>query len=216
MFQVSEFAPLAGSGDRQPSFAREVLPHLEALYRSALRLTHNREDAQDLVQETAMRAWRFFHHFRPGSNCRAWLFAILHNNARNLWRRSQGERGLPLMEGRESVSGDGSASPQRLAEIPADRLGWPIVAGAIAAALQTIPEDFRAALRLIDVDEQTYGEAAKLLGVPVGTVKSRVSRGRAMMRHALKGLARREGLAATLPGIRYDPRRQSRSLRAAL
>jgi len=120
------------------------------------------------------------------------------------------------MEGRESVSGDGSASPQRLAEIPADRLGWPIVAGAIAAALQTIPEDFRAALRLIDVDERTYGEAAKLLGVPVGTVKSRASRGRAMMRHALKGLARREGLAATLPGIRYAPRRQSRTFRPAL
>ncbi len=211
MFQVSEFAPLAGSGDHQPSYALEVIPHLDALYRSALHLTRSHEDAQDLVQETALRAWRFFHQFRSGTNCRAWLFAILHNNARNFWRRN---RVMPPMEDIDSVRFEGNAVGQ-LSSAPSEQLGRSLAADAIAAAFQTLPDDFQTVLKLVDVEEKTYGEVACLLGVPVGTVKSRVSRGRAMMRHTLKRLARHEGLAATQPGLRYD-RRRSRSSGAAV
>jgi RNA polymerase sigma-70 factor (ECF subfamily) len=176
--------------DQRLKFERAALPHLDAVYTAALRLTHNRDDAEDLLQETILRAYRFFHQFTEGTNCRAWLLAILYNNFRNAWRR--GGREQPAVSNEEfdreiearSLQGDQTRSN------PEDLIGGRIVGRQIEAALSTIPADFREALLLVDAQELNYQEAADVLGVPLGTIKSRVSRGRALMRDALRSFDR--------------------------
>ena len=178
------------------SFEREVLPHLDSIYSMALRLARNREDANDLLQDTILRAYRFFHQFTPGTNCRAWVLTILFNNFRNGYRKS----------GREQVSPSEAEFTERLeaASLAADQaqsdpesLAFAdVMAPELTAALDSIPEEFRTALMLVDVEELSYREVSEVLEVPVGTVKSRVSRGRSLMREALlvavpgKGLKR--------------------------
>jgi RNA polymerase sigma factor (sigma-70 family) len=190
---------------RESGFNREVIPHLAALHSFALRLTNDPEDARDLVQETSLRAWRFFHRFRAGTNCRAWLLAILHNNARNLWRRNQAERlrykgNLEgILDGVAGRVHDRELTPE--SETVGRGLGNAMVK-ALVKALATLPEEFRTALILIDVHDQTYHQAAKVLSVPIGTVKSRVSRGRALMRRKLKFHARDEHRAMIAAPLR--------------
>ncbi|MGH7987891.1 MAG: sigma-70 family RNA polymerase sigma factor [Candidatus Binataceae bacterium] len=174
--------------DRRLLFEELALPHLDALYTAALRLSRNPDDAKDLLQETVLRAYRFFHQFRPGTNCRAWLLTILYNNFRNSYRRAaleqvaasgaEFERELEtqsLLDGR-------SANPESLL---LDRM----LGRQIEAALAALPADFREALLLIDVQELDYQEAATILSVPIGTIKSRVSRGRALLREMLRAFA---------------------------
>jgi RNA polymerase sigma-70 factor, ECF subfamily len=199
---------------RQHRFESEAIPHLDALYSSALHLTRNRDDASDLVQETLLRAYRFFDRFAPGTNCKAWLFTILLNNFRNGCRRGgrefltssvESERELDAHSFREGYRDNG----------PEQALAARALGGAIDHALDSLPADFREVLTLVDVNEMGYGEAASVLGVPVGTVKSRVSRGRAMMRHALGRMARVEGLAASRPSLRFANRGAVQLMRPA-
>lgn len=202
MTEITEAPPSIWTDPRN-SFDHEVVRHLEGLHRIALRLTRNNADANDLVQETVLRAWRFFHHFRAGTNSRAWLCTILHNNFRNQWRRREAER--IAVQVNEHIAADFDIdSGAILHEIGPERVvGEHLTGHAIESALASLPGNFRSALILVDAQELAYHEAAKTLGVPIGTVKSRVSRGRAMMRHALKERARLEGLAATRPQQRY-------------
>jgi RNA polymerase sigma-70 factor (ECF subfamily) len=153
-------------------------------------LTHNRDDAEDLLQETILRAYRFFHQFTEGTNCRAWLLAILYNNFRNAWRR--GAREQPAVSNEEfdrEIEARSLQSDQTRSN-PEDLIGGRIVGRQIEAALSTIPADFREALLLVDAQELNYQEAADVLGVPLGTIKSRVSRGRALMREAVRSFDR--------------------------
>lgn len=178
------------SGGKRELFEREVAPHLDALYSMALRLARNPDDAGDLLQETILRAFRFFHRFAPGTNCRAWLMTILFNNFRNGYRRAAREQVSPSEQEfsdrleAESMSMDPAENdPQLLAMADA-------MEPEVRAALDGLAEEFRAALLLVDVEELSYQEVSAVLGVPVGTVKSRVSRGRALMRQALLDFAR--------------------------
>ena len=192
--------------DRRQTFDREALPHLDALYAAALGMTRNEHDARDLLQETMLRALRFFHLFQPGTDCRAWLMTILQNNFRSRWRRS----------GREMVAASAAGFEHDVAMESVRAAGWNSnperilcarsIGGEIGAALDILPRDFRTALILIDVREMPYEEASAILRVPTGTIKSRVSRGRAMMRHALTRLARGEGLAVAAPRMRFSRR----------
>jgi len=176
------------------SFEREVLPHLDSIYSMALRLARNREDANDLLQDTVLRAYRFFHQFTPGTNCRAWVLTILFNNFRNGYRK----------RGREQVSPSEAEFTERLEaeSLAADQAGSDpeslafanVMAPELTAALDSIPEEFRTALLLTDVEELSYREVSELVGVPVGTVKSRVSRGRSLLRGALLNSVQRKGL----------------------
>ena len=176
------------------SFEREVLPHLDSIYTMALRLARNREDANDLLQDTVLRAYRFFHQFTPGTNCRAWVLTILFNNFRNGYRK----------RGREQVSPSEAEFTERLEaeSLAADQAGSDpeslafanVMAPELTAALDSIPEEFRTALLLTDVEELSYREVSELVGVPVGTVKSRVSRGRSLLRGALLNSVQRKGL----------------------
>jgi len=176
-------------------FETEVFPHLGTLFNAALRLTRNPDDAGDLTQETVLRAWRFFDHFEPGTNCRGWLLTILHNVFRNGYRRTGRERPTTTAEEFDrlsdirGVTADASSGPTP-ESLTMDRSLDEQIKNALAA----LPEEFRVAILMVDIDELSYEEVANALNIPVGTVKSRVSRGRADLRRKLGALAVSRGL----------------------
>ena len=158
------------------TFSNEVLGYLEPLYATAMRLTRNRADAEDLVQDTMVRALRFRDRFEPGTNLRAWLYTILHNTWRNRIRDTAREATDVDSERIEELASrvDGPAevdTPERLlirSTMDVD----------LKEALDGLPDAFRQAVWLRDVEEFSYAEIAKMLDVPIGTVMSRISRGR--------------------------------------
>lgn len=181
------------AGDQRLKFEQTALPHLDAVYTAALRLARNPEDAEDLLQETILRAYRFFHQFAEGTNCRAWLLAILYNNFRNSYRRGAREQPAATsedfnreVEARSLLADQAQINPEEL-------LSGRMIGRQIELALNTIPAEFREALLLVDVQELNYQEVADVLEVPLGTIKSRVSRGRALMRAALRDFDRTRG-----------------------
>ena len=158
------------------AFAAEVLQHLDALYATALRLTRNRADAEDLVQDTLVRALRFSSRFTPGTNLKAWLYTILHNAWRNRRRDAQRD---PVAADSDLVD-EAVSLPGGPAEFatPEQVLLRDTLDADLQAALDELPEAFRQAVWLRDVEEFSYAEIASMLGVPIGTVMSRISRGR--------------------------------------
>lgn len=184
-----------GTGnEKRALFEREALPHVDALFSAALRLSRNPEDARDLLQETVLRAYRFFHQYTPGTNCRAWLLTILYNNFRNGYRGGAREMLAATPEDFERELEGLSAQGDKQTNNPEALLSEQVLDHEVAAALNALPNDFRTVLMLVDVQELNYQEAAGVLGCPIGTVKSRVSRGRQMMRNALATFARQRGI----------------------
>ena len=182
-----------GRQDQRDLFEQQAMPHLDSLYTAALHLTRNPSDAKDLVQDTVLRAYRFFHQFTPGTNCRAWLLTILYNSFRNDYRRASREKTSVAPENLErelETRALQSDSPQ---QNPESILFDKLLDGEVQDALDTLPEEFRSAILLVDIEELNYQEAARALDVPVGTVRSRLSRGRAMMREALRAFAVAKG-----------------------
>jgi RNA polymerase sigma-70 factor, ECF subfamily len=165
------------------AFEREALASLDSLYRAARRLTRAPADAEDLVQDTYLKAFRAADRFEPGTNLRAWLFTILHNTARNRARdRARDtvaidsevvDRAADAPAAIGSVSGRGE-TPESL--LLRDTLG-----PELQAAIDDLPEAFRQAVWLRDVEEFSYAEIAEMLSVPIGTVMSRISRGRRLL-----------------------------------
>jgi len=177
---------------QRAAFEAEALPHLDHLYNAAAYLCGDRERAGDLVQETFLRAYRFFHRFEPGTNCRAWLLTILHNTFRNLYRAGQKERGKvdiddPVAAREASEATGGGEDPE--ATVLSQMLDQEV-----AQALAELPEEFRTAIVLVDMNELTYEESAKALECPVGTVRSRLSRGRRLLERKLAAYAAERGL----------------------
>jgi RNA polymerase sigma-70 factor, ECF subfamily len=168
---ASERARSAGGG----AFDAEALAYLDSLYGTALRLTRRQADAEDLVQDTYVKAFRSAAQFRPGTNLKAWMFTILYNTFRNR-RRDQGRS--PIDVDSEAVELAGVA-PQDLS--PEQILTRATLDADLQAALDGLPEAFRQAVWLRDVEELTYAEIAGVLDIPIGTVMSRISRGRRML-----------------------------------
>jgi RNA polymerase sigma-70 factor, ECF subfamily len=171
--------------DERLRFERIALPHLDAVYTVALRLARNADDARDLLQETVLRAYQFFHQFTDGTNCRAWLLTILYNNFRNAYRRGTREQLATSNDEFEREMETQSLQADQARYNPEQLLASRTVQREIEKALNALPEDFREALLLVDVQDLNYHEVSEVLAVPLGTVKSRVSRGRALMRVAL-------------------------------
>jgi RNA polymerase sigma-70 factor (ECF subfamily) len=153
----------------------QALGYLDDLYGAALRLTRDASDAEDLVQETYVRAFRSAKQFKPGSNLKAWLFTILYNAHRNQ-RRDSGRD--PVDVDSERVEMSTQADP---AEGPEQRLLRDALDADLQAAVDALPEAFREAVWARDVDEFSYADIADMLGIPLGTVMSRISRGRRML-----------------------------------
>jgi RNA polymerase sigma-70 factor, ECF subfamily len=182
------------SGDQRKRFEEEALPHLDALYTMAVRLARNPHDASDLVQETILRAYRFFDRFEQGTNCRAWLLTILFNNFRNGYRRSTREQPASSSEEFERRIEAESLRPDSPNLNPEAALSESGMEREVEAALDALPAEFREALLLVDVQELSYQEISQVLNIPIGTVKSRVSRGRSMLREALTAYAKERGI----------------------
>src|SRR6188508_1067900 len=173
--------PLKGLREVSPAFEAEALASLDSLYRAALRLTRVPSDAEDLVQDTYLKAFRGADSFKPGTNLRAWLFTILHNTARNRARD----------RARDSVTVDSEVVDQA-ADTPqfamAGRVDDPetlllrnTMTPELKAAVDELPDAFRQAVWLRDVEEFSYAEIAEMLNIPLGTVMSRISRGRRLL-----------------------------------
>jgi RNA polymerase sigma-70 factor (ECF subfamily) len=171
-------------------FTQAALSHIDSLYGTALRLTRRAPDAEDLVQDTYLKAFRSAHQFETGTNLKAWLFTILHNTFRNV-RRHDGRNPVDVDSDaveRAVSDGPGAQSPEQIltrATLDSDLQG----------ALDALPDAFRQAVWLRDVDELSYAEMAKVLDVPIGTVMSRISRGRRALSDGLQ--ARRLASAGT-------------------
>lgn len=158
---------------RDERFQAEALPHLRSLYGTAYRMTHNAHDAEDLVQETYLRAFRAFDRYQPGTNIRAWLFTILHRVRTDSFRKA----------GRSPKTVE--LAPESDPAIPPPQDAMASGGEDLARALAALPEAFRSAVVLRDVDDLTYQEIARALDIPMGTVMSRIHRGRALLREAL-------------------------------
>jgi RNA polymerase sigma-70 factor (ECF subfamily) len=185
-------------------FEKEALAHASALYAVALRMTRRPADAEDLVQDSLLKAMRARHQFEAGTNLRAWLLRILTNTFINRHKRGVLERSLLGTEDLDPVS-DGwmSTATLRALRDPEAQVLRPVLQEEIRRALDRLPEDFRMAVLLVDVEELSYKEAAAALGCPVGTVMSRLHRARRLLKAELVDQARALGLDAgevnTLP-----------------
>ena len=175
-------------------FAQAALSHIDSLYGTALRLTRRAPEAEDLVQDTYLKAFRSAHQFEAGTNLKAWLFTILHNTFRNVRRH----------DGRNPVDVDSDAVERAVSDAPASQSPEEILTRAtldadLQAALDALPDAFREAVWLRDVEELSYAEMATVLDVPIGTVMSRISRGRRALSEGLRG--RRQAAAARRPEL---------------
>jgi RNA polymerase sigma-70 factor (ECF subfamily) len=188
-------ADKSGTGtDRRKRFEDEALPHLDALYTMAIRLARNPDDANDLLQETVLRAYRFFHQFESGTNCRAWMLTILFNNFRNGYRKSSREQPASSAEEFERKVENESLRTDPAGSNPEAMLSVQGMEGEVETALASLPGEFRDAILLVDVEELSYQEVSGVLNVPIGTIKSRVSRGRALLRDTLANFAKERGI----------------------
>ncbi|WP_310172121.1 sigma-70 family RNA polymerase sigma factor [Enteractinococcus fodinae] len=184
---------------RRARFERDAMQYLDQLYSGALRMTRNPEDAEDLVQEAYARAYSSFHQYKPGTNLRAWLFRILTNTYINIYRkrqrRPQEADGDGLEDWQMARAADHTATGLRSAETEA--LDY-LPDSDVKEALAEISEDFRIPVYLADVEGFAYKEIADILDVPIGTVMSRLHRGRRSLRELLTDYAAERGIEGAI------------------
>ena len=191
---VAKMAPMAGT-DLEQRFTEEAMPLLDQLYGGALRMTRNPQDAEDLVQETYLKAFKAFDSFKPGTNLKAWLYRIMTNTYINTYRKKQRrpletsaedvtDRQLYTTSSHDSI-GLQSAEVEALKNLPDKQ---------IADAMNSLSDDYRMVVYYADVEGLAYKEIAEVMDIPLGTVMSRLHRGRKQLRELLKDVAKEQGI----------------------
>jgi RNA polymerase sigma-70 factor (ECF subfamily) len=182
---------------QRAAFEATALPHLDALYGAALRLTRNRAEAEDLVQDVYVRAFRFWHTFKQGTSIKAWMFTILRNTFINRYHRNHRVRDVEAdLEAQLRSVGTGAGIGETSAHVPSAEaaVGQRMAQERIQAALESIPSDYRMAVLLADLEGLAYKEIADIMGCPIGTVMSRIYRGRKLLHALLRDHAVEVGL----------------------
>jgi RNA polymerase sigma-70 factor (ECF subfamily) len=178
---------------RQIEFEQEAVPHKDVLYNFALRTTGDRDDALDLLQETYMKAFRFWDKYEKGTNIRAWLFRIMKNSYINRYRKETREPSMVDYDDVEnfydSIRDEATDSNDLQKKMYSNMLS-----DEVTQALQSLPEDFRTVVILCDIEGLTYDEIAEFLNCPIGTVRSRLHRGRKMLEEKLYDYAKERGM----------------------
>lgn len=178
---------------RQKEFEAEAYPHKNILFNFALRTTGDKDDAHDLLQETFMKAFRFWDKYEKGTNIRAWLFRIMKNSYINRYRKETREPGMVDYDDVENfydLIRDDSTDSNNLQK----RMYSNMLSDEVIEALQSLPEDFRTVVILCDIEELTYDEISEFLNCPIGTVRSRLHRGRKMLQEKLHDYAKDRGI----------------------
>jgi RNA polymerase sigma-70 factor, ECF subfamily len=178
---------------RQREFEAEAYPHKDILFNFALRTTGDKDDAHDLLQETFMKAFRFWDKYEKGTNIRAWLFRIMKNSYINRYRKETREPGMVDYDDVENfydLIRDDSTDSNDLQK----RMYNNMLSDEVIEALQSLPEDFRTVVILCDIEELTYDEISEFLNCPIGTVRSRLHRGRKMLEEKLHDYAKNRGI----------------------
>ncbi len=178
---------------KQREFEGEAIPHMDVLYNFALRTTGNVDDARDLLQETYLKAYRFWDKYEKGTNIRAWLFRIMKNSYINRYRKETKEPDTVDYEDVEnfynSIRAE-STDPNDLQE----KLFGNLLGDEASKALTSLPDDFRTVVILCDIEGMTYEEIAEFLDIPIGTVRSRLHRGRKLLQQQLFDYAQKQGM----------------------
>lgn len=179
---------------KQQDFNEEIIPHLDALYNFGLRLTADPNDAEDLVQDTIVKAYRFFSSYEKGTNAKAWLFRILKNSFINNYRKKSKK---PQQVDYDEVATfyESIRAERTDTSDLEDKMFRELIDDDISNALDQIPEDFRTVVLLCDVEDFTYEEIANMLDVPIGTIRSRLHRGRNLLKSQLTEYASKRGYA---------------------
>lgn len=179
---------------KQEDFNEEIIPHLDALYNFGLRLTSDPNDAEDLVQDTIVKAYRFFSSYEKGTNAKAWLFRILKNSYINNYRKKSKK---PQQVDYDEVSTFYETIRAERTDTSdlEDKMFRELIDDELSTALDNIPEDFRTVVLLCDVEDFTYEEIANMLDVPIGTIRSRLHRGRNLLKAELLDYAAKRGYA---------------------
>jgi len=179
---------------KQDDFNEEIIPHLDALYNFALRLTSDPNDAEDLVQDTVVKAYRFFGSYEKGTNAKAWLFRILKNSYINNYRKKSKKPQQVDYDEVATFYETVRAERTDTSDLE-DQMYRVLMDDDITGALEQLPEDFRTVVLLCDVEGFTYEEIANMLDVPIGTIRSRLHRGRNLLKAQLMEYAQKRGFA---------------------
>jgi RNA polymerase sigma-70 factor (ECF subfamily) len=209
MSDSPERVPKLSKEDKDRRFQAELMPVIDSLYNFAFRLTLDEDDANDLVQETYLKAYRFFEYFEQGTNAKAWLFRILKNSFINDFRKKSKQpakvdyseiEGYYNSEDVESDSDAGGTSSDMRQQAVRDLIG-----DEVASALNSLPVDFRTVIILCDLEGFTYEEMAKVLDIPIGTVRSRLHRARNFLKEKLEKYAQSMGYGSDSGNADSEP-----------
>ena len=180
---------------KQKEFEAEALPHMDLLYNFALRTAGNADDAQDLLQETYLKAFRFWDKYEKGTNIKAWLFRIMKNSYINKYRKVSREPDKVDFDDVENFYDSVRDESKDTTDLQKKMFGG-LLGDEVTVALQRLPDDFRTVVILCDIEELTYEEIADFLNCPIGTVRSRLHRGRKMLQKELLSYAKERGLVS--------------------
>ncbi len=190
---------MTDDNNKQKEFEELTMPHIDALYNMALRYIFNKEEAEDLVQDTYLKAYRFFSTFQQGTNIKAWLFKILRNTFINKYRKTASVPGEVLFEDIDTLGTEQTAAQEGVSGKLTDTLATrcdeisSFMDDDIKHAIESLPVEYREVILLSDVEELSYKDISEIANVPVGTVKSRLNRGRKLLQKSLWEYAKDRG-----------------------